>query len=33
MAQAAQGVERPADRKAAAAVPKSKKGRMKFAAS
>jgi GntR family transcriptional repressor for pyruvate dehydrogenase complex len=33
MAQAAQGVERPADRKAAAAVPKSKKGRMKFAVS
>src|SRR6202167_565013 len=33
MAQSAQGVERPTDRKAAAAVPKSKKGRMKFAAS
>jgi GntR family transcriptional repressor for pyruvate dehydrogenase complex len=33
MAQAAQGVERPADRKAAAAVPKGKKGRMKFAVS
>ena len=33
MAQAAQGVERPADRKAAAGVSKSKKGRMKFSAS
>jgi GntR family transcriptional repressor for pyruvate dehydrogenase complex len=33
MAQAAQGVERPADRKPAAGVSKSKKGRMKFSAS
>src|ERR1700691_560055 len=33
LAQVAQGVEQPTDRKAAAAVPKSKKGRMKFAAS
>ncbi len=33
MAQSAQGVERPADRKAAAGGAKSKKGRMKFAAS
>jgi GntR family transcriptional repressor for pyruvate dehydrogenase complex len=33
MAQSAQGVERPADRKAAAGGTKSKKGRMKFAAS
>jgi GntR family transcriptional regulator, transcriptional repressor for pyruvate dehydrogenase complex len=33
MAQSAQGVERPTDRKAAAGGPKSKKGRMKFAGS
>jgi GntR family transcriptional repressor for pyruvate dehydrogenase complex len=33
MAQAAQGVERPTDRKAATGVSKSKKGRMKFTAS
>jgi GntR family transcriptional repressor for pyruvate dehydrogenase complex len=33
MAQSAQGVERPTDRKAAAGMLKSKKGRMKFAAS